>query len=47
LILWGSLLGLIGAVLCVPITMTLKFILETNDQTRWMGVWLGPGVDRT
>jgi AI-2 transport protein TqsA len=43
LIFWGSLLGLIGAVLCIPITMTLKFILENNDETRWMGVWLGGG----
>jgi predicted PurR-regulated permease PerM len=45
LILWGTLLGLIGAVLCVPITMTLKFLLEINDETRWMGVWLGPSVE--
>jgi predicted PurR-regulated permease PerM len=45
LILWGTLLGLIGAVLCIPITMTLKFLLEVNDETRWMGVWLGPGAD--
>jgi len=42
LILWGTLLGLIGAVLCIPITMTLKFLLEVNEETRWMGVWLGP-----
>jgi AI-2 transport protein TqsA len=42
LIFWGSLLGLIGAILCVPITMTLKFILENNEETRWIAVWLGP-----
>jgi AI-2 transport protein TqsA len=42
LIFWGTLLGLIGAVLCIPITMTLKFLLEINEDTRWMGVWLGP-----
>jgi predicted PurR-regulated permease PerM len=42
LIFWGNMLGLIGAVLCVPITMTLKFVLENNAETRWMGVWLGP-----
>ena len=45
LIFWGTLLGLIGAVLCIPITMTLKFLLEINEDTRWMGVWLGPGVE--
>lgn len=42
LIFWGNMLGLIGAVLCVPITMTLKFVLENNEETRWIGVWLGP-----
>jgi AI-2 transport protein TqsA len=42
LIFWGNMLGLIGAVLCIPITMTLKFVLENNEETRWMGAWLGP-----
>ena len=45
LIFWGNMFGLVGAVLCVPITMTLKFVLESNEETRWMGVWLGPGVE--
>ncbi len=46
LIFWGKLLGLIGAVLCIPITMTLKFLLEINEDTRWMGVWLGTGEEK-
>jgi AI-2 transport protein TqsA len=41
LVLWGSIFGLVGMVLCVPITMTLKFALETNEQTRWFAVLLG------
>jgi predicted PurR-regulated permease PerM len=41
LILWGSIFGLVGMVLCVPITMTLKFALENNEQTRWFAVLLG------
>ena len=41
LILWGSIFGLVGMVLCVPLTMTLKFALETNEQTRWLAVLLG------
>jgi predicted PurR-regulated permease PerM len=41
LIFWGSIFGLVGMVLCVPITMTLKFALETNEQTRWLAVLLG------
>jgi AI-2 transport protein TqsA len=42
LILWGNLLGLIGMVLCIPFTMTLKFVLENNKETRWIAVLLGP-----
>lgn len=41
LIFWGSIFGLVGMVLCVPITMTVKFALESNDQTRWLAVLLG------
>ena len=42
LIFWGSLLGLIGVVLCIPFTMTLKFACENNTGTRWVAVLLGP-----
>lgn len=42
LIFWGSLLGPIGAVLCIPLTMTLKFAFERSDSTRWIAVLLGP-----
>jgi predicted PurR-regulated permease PerM len=41
LIFWGSLLGLIGVVLCIPFTMTLKFACEINESTRWVAVLLG------
>jgi len=43
LIFWGSLLGPIGAVLCIPLTMSLKFALESHESTRWVAVLLGPG----
>jgi predicted PurR-regulated permease PerM len=42
LIFWGSLLGLIGMVLCIPFTMTLKFAFENHEQTRWIAILLGP-----
>jgi AI-2 transport protein TqsA len=42
LIFWGSLLGLIGVVLCIPLTMTLKFACEINEGTQWIAVLLGP-----
>jgi predicted PurR-regulated permease PerM len=42
LIFWGGLLGLIGVILCIPLTMTLKFACENNKSTRWIAVLLGP-----
>lgn len=41
LIFWGSLLGLIGMVLCVPFTMALKFALDSSEDTQWIGALLG------
>jgi AI-2 transport protein TqsA len=41
LIFWGNLLGVIGVVLCIPFTMTLKFAFEINKSTRWIAVLLG------
>jgi len=40
LIFWGSLLGFIGAILSIPLTMTLKFAFESNERTRWIAVLL-------
>jgi predicted PurR-regulated permease PerM len=42
LIFWGSLLGLVGMILSIPITMTLKIAFESNASTRWIAVLLGP-----
>jgi predicted PurR-regulated permease PerM len=41
MIFWGSLLGLVGAILCIPLTMTLKFAFESNESARWISVALG------
>jgi len=41
LIVWSSLLGLIGAVLSIPLTMALKFAFENNERTRWVAILLG------
>ena len=41
LIVWGGLLGPIGVVLCVPLTMTTKFAFESNEKTRWIAILLG------
>jgi AI-2 transport protein TqsA len=42
LILWGNLLGLVGALLCVPLTMTLKLACEESESTQWIADLLGP-----
>lgn len=41
MIFWGSLLGIIGAILSIPLTMTLKFAFERNERTRWIAMLLG------
>ncbi len=40
LVFWGSLLGPVGMVLCIPLTMTLKFACENNKSTQWISVLL-------
>lgn len=41
LVFWGYILGDVGMLLAVPITMALKISLETNKSTNWMAVMLG------
>jgi len=44
LVFWGNLLGLIGALLCVPLTMTVKLACEASEETRWIAMLLGPEI---
>jgi predicted PurR-regulated permease PerM len=37
---WGSLLGVVGMMLCVPFTLAVKFALESSDQTLWIALLL-------
>lgn len=40
-IFWGWVLGPIGMLLSVPLTMTLKIALENDDDTRWIAMLMG------
>ena len=41
LIFWGWLLGTVGMLLAVPLTITVKLILDEIDETKWLGILLG------
>lgn len=45
LIFWGFVLGPVGMFLSVPITMSIKIILENNPRTHWIAVMLGSKSD--
>jgi len=42
LVFWGWILGPIGMLLSIPLTITVKFALESSEETRWLAVMLGP-----
>ena len=43
---WGWVLGPVGMLLSVPLTMTVKIALESSEDLRWLAVLLGPGGPR-
>ncbi|MCW9065242.1 MAG: AI-2E family transporter [Ignavibacteriaceae bacterium] len=42
LVFWGWVLGPIGMILSVPLTITIKIALDSSEETRWLAVLLGP-----
>jgi predicted PurR-regulated permease PerM len=43
LIFWGWLLGLVGMLLSIPLTIMVKIMLNDNSNTRWISILLGTG----
>ena len=46
LIFWGWILGAVGVLLAVPLTLLVQMICELFEETRWISVLLGPSPDR-
>ncbi len=42
LVVWAWILGPVGMLVAVPLTMTLKIALQSSDRTRWLATLLGP-----
>jgi predicted PurR-regulated permease PerM len=43
LLFWGWLLGIVGMLLSIPLTMMAKIVLDANENTKWIAVFLGTG----
>ncbi|AWB68111.1 pheromone autoinducer 2 transporter [Saccharobesus litoralis] len=43
LVFWGWLLGTVGMLLSVPLTMVVKIALESNEETLWLALLISSG----
>lgn len=47
LVFWGWMFGPVGMLLSVPLSMVVKFSVQTSPQTRWIAVLLSPAPPST
>ena len=45
LVAWGWIFGPVGMLLSVPLSMTLKLALESDERTRWVAIFIGSQRD--
>jgi len=43
LLFWGWLLGIVGMLLSIPLTIMAKIVFDANENTKWISVLLGTG----
>ncbi|MDX8383006.1 MAG: AI-2E family transporter [Ghiorsea sp.] len=45
LVVWGWILGPVGMLLSVPLTMIVKLACEAKKETQWIAILLGPDIE--
>ena len=46
LLFWGWVLGPVGMLLLVPLTIMAKIALDSREESRWLAVLLGPDISK-
>ncbi|WP_250656725.1 AI-2E family transporter [Alkalimarinus coralli] len=44
LVFWGWIMGPVGMLLSVPLTMLMKIAFESSEETKWLAIIMGPDI---